>query len=245
MKTRTALIGLVGLVVAVLATRLGFWQLSRLQDTRAANAGIRGARSVAPVAWPADADSVAALVGRRVVVSGTYDESRHVLLAGRSHGAAPGVHVVTPLVRDDGLAVLVNRGWLPAPDAALAHPQAYPESGRREVIGLLERVPVAVSGPPWVEIHELGVSLWSVRRLDLDSLRTRLPGPLSPFLVRELPAAGLPVRPLREAPEIPGESMHLGYALQWFAIALIALVGAFVLARRAPAAPRPDGADDD
>jgi cytochrome oxidase assembly protein ShyY1 len=37
--------------------------------------------------------------------------------------------------------------------------------------------------------------------------------------------------PLRQAPEPLNESMHLGYAIQWFAIALIFLVGGAALVR--------------
>lgn len=237
MTTRGAIVLIVGLVVAAVATRLGFWQLERLHEKRAANAGLRSALALPPAEWSRSPDSLARLLGRRVVVRGTYDESRHVLLAGRSHGAAPGVRVATPLRLDDGTVVIVDRGWMPSVDAATARPQDVPEPGPREVIGLLEPIPVGVAGPPWVPLPGEGPAIWSVRRLDLDSLRDRIPGPLATVLVRQLPARGLPALPLREPPGVPGEGTHLGYALQWFAIAFIALAGGIALARPS----RPDG----
>src|SRR5256885_11133395 len=77
------------------------------------------------------------LLHRRVSVRGVFDERRQVLLVGRSHDGEPGVHVVTPLVSErDSVAVLVDRGWLPAADAATARPQDVPAPGPREVVGL-------------------------------------------------------------------------------------------------------------
>jgi cytochrome oxidase assembly protein ShyY1 len=50
-------------------------------------------------------------------------------------------------------------------------------------------------------------------------------------MVRELPGPDAAALPLRQAPPPLDESMHLGYAIQWFAIALIFLVGGAALVR--------------
>ena len=49
----------------------------------------------------------------RVVVEGEFDHSREILFSPRLLDGVPGAHVATPLVRDDGPDVLVNRGFVP------------------------------------------------------------------------------------------------------------------------------------
>ena len=72
--------------------------------------------------------------------------------------------------------------------------------------------------------------LW---RLDRDSLTRRLPYPVAPFLIVATDSAVVAgdSTPARLAEPVLDEGPHLGYALQWFAFALIGLVGAAVGAR--------------
>ncbi len=49
-----------------------------------------------------------------VEVAGRYDAGRQILIDNRVHAGRAGYHVVTPLVIEDGRAVLVNRGFVPA-----------------------------------------------------------------------------------------------------------------------------------
>ncbi len=234
MRLVSWLVLLVGLALAGLCVRLGFWQLDRRLQKQQANARLHAALRQEPLTLGPAPEPTVNLVGRRVRAVGVFDETRHVLLAGRAHDAAPGVEVVTPLRLAGGGAVMVNRGWLPSEDAESARPQDFPEPGTRVVIGLVEPMPRGVGGALWRASgpDSAAVTLWLGRRLDLDTLRARLPYDVAPYVLRELPADSLPARPLRSLPEIPGESMHLGYALQWFAFAVGALAGAIALARR-------------
>ena len=230
-----ALLGLLLVLgISAMCVRLGFWQLSRLEEKRELNRR-RLAALEAPVLDLSSAAAFSgAVVGRRLRLSGVYDSLHHVLLRGRAHQGAPGVEVITPLRlagRDD--AVLVRRGWLPAPDATTARPQDYAERGRVSVVGIAEearpvlgRVRVVVSRPGE------GVTLLSVGQVALDSLRAQLPYPLVGFTLRQLPDPSLPPLPVRVAPAPLNEGMHLSYAVQWFSFALIILVGAVVLALR-------------
>jgi surfeit locus 1 family protein len=52
---------------------------------------------------------------RRVILRGTYDAPRQVLIDNRLHQERAGYHVITPLrLEGSSMHVLVNRGWLPA-----------------------------------------------------------------------------------------------------------------------------------
>jgi surfeit locus 1 family protein len=238
MRARALLIALVVTAVAAACVRLGFWQLDRLQQKRTLNARMRAALARPPV--PFGSMPVESLAGRRVVIRGDYDERHQLLLAARTDGGAPGVHVVTPLMpaTDDGdattprrsEAVLVDRGWLPSDDAATARPQEYPEPGALEVIGIADQAPRATRAR-YYTLEADSVELYSALRVDLDSLAARLPYALSPLIVRQLPGPGVPPLPKRVPPKPLDETMHLSYAIQWFLFAVILVVGSIALAR--------------
>ena len=162
------------------------------------------------------------------------------LLSGRAHDGAPGVEVVTPLrLPGSPTAILVDRGWLPSPDAATARPQDYPEAGERVVRGLAEELRRGAGGPPVRALAADSMALWSVRWLDADSVAQRLPYAIAGYSLRELPGSGVPDRPRRSRPTPYNEMTHLSYAIQWFLFATIMLGGSVALAwsRRRRSAP--------
>jgi surfeit locus 1 family protein len=227
---------------AGVCVRLGFWQLSRLHEKQALNAALRAVQSAPPLVVDGEPPALEIARQRPLQISGRFDESRQFLLSGRAHDGAPGVEVVTPLqLADARTAVLVDRGWLPAIDAATALPQEYREPEGRVVRGLAEPLRRGAGGPPVRTLESDSVTLWSVRWLDADSVAPRLPYAVASYLVRELPGPGVPDRPRRTAPHPFNEMMHISYAIQWFLFATIMLGGSAVLAwsrarRAAPSA---------
>lgn len=227
---------ILALALAAICVRLGFWQLDRLEQRRERNAALEEAAGLAPLVLDrATVKAVAADPGaylyRRVRASGRYLAESEVVLRGRAHEGRPGVHLVTPLeIPGSPRAVLVDRGWAPSPDAATVDPAPLAEPGIREVSGVLLPVPDAGSDPLPVRGRN---GAYSVRRLDMEALAERVGRPLVPLLLQQLPdSARSPlVRPPLPPPD---EGPHLGYAIQWFAFALIALAGAlYVLLSRA------------
>ena len=130
----------IALLCALFVT-LGFWQLARLGQRRAANA-----RIVARMEEPALALDGAALDAeaadlRRAVVRGTYDFSQEIVLRNRTHNEIPGVHSLVPLrIAGSDAAVLVDRGWIPY---ELATPELrarfHDAAGEVAVRGVLRR----------------------------------------------------------------------------------------------------------
>jgi surfeit locus 1 family protein len=232
---------LVGAVAAV-CVRLGFWQISRLHEKQALNAAMDRALAMPPLELSELGGAPDSVVGRRVAVRGTFDEARQVLLSARTYNGSPGVHVVTPLVVG-AHAVLVDRGWLPADDAATARPQRYLEPGEREVVGIAEAIAHGAGGLASRVIEADSVRLISARRLDFDSLSAAFPYALAGFAVRQLPGPGVPAEPVRTPPKHFDETMHVSYAVQWFLFATILVVGSIALAwsrRGGRGAPIPD-----
>jgi surfeit locus 1 family protein len=242
-KLRNLLGAVLLLASAGVCVRLGVWQVSRLHQKQALNAALREALAAPPLvlgAVPAPLDSVR---HRRVRIHGRFDERHQLLLVGRSHDGSPGVDVVTPLMLEGGSAVLVDRGWLFAGDAATARPQEFPEPGWHEVVGIADSLSRGRGGAPLRTLEADSVTVWTARWMDLDSLAVRFPYRIAPYTIRQLPGEDVPEHPARSAPRPLDESMHVSYAAQWFLFAAILVFGPAVVAfarRRAARGPKSD-----
>ena len=104
------LITLFGLAVLL---ALGTWQVQRLYWKEALIAAREARARKAPIALPAEIAAPGALEFRPVRLDGRFRHDRELYLAARVRRGRTGLHVITPLVLDDGRAVLVDRGWVP------------------------------------------------------------------------------------------------------------------------------------
>jgi surfeit locus 1 family protein len=214
------------LLAAVVCIRLGIWQLDRLRDRRSSNASALAARS-APLVVLDGRSLDSNLANRRVRVRGRYDHGHDIVLRGRQYRGVPGVEIVSPLLPDGGhLAVLVNRGFVPSPDAFTVRPDSLREPGTT----LVEGIALPIDSGRGVPLQRARLTTWS--RLDHQALRDSLPYPVYPVYIRQSPDTGLPRLPRRLDPPSLDDGPHLSYAIQWFAFAAIALVFAGVMARR-------------
>ena len=215
------------LLVAAGFVRLGVWQLSRLHERRAANVALAAARAAAPTALPPAPSAPEALAEHRVVASGRYDHTREIIVRGAVLQGVPGVRVVTPLLLgEEGPAMLVDRGFLPAPDAVTVDLRGSEEPGRRVVRGLA----LPVGTLPGDPIDRGGRTTW--RRPDLAALRARLPYPVLPVYLKQFPGSDVPKFPRREAPAALDDGPHLSYAIQWFLFAALAAAFAVLVVGR-------------
>ena len=209
--------------MAVLFVRLGVWQLERLGERRAQSADIQARLSQPPTAfnelW---LDTAARL--RQTTLSGVPDFANEFVVMGRSRNGSPGVHIVTPvLIHGHDTAVLVNRGWVYAPDAATADLGRWREA-RGVFHGYTQRLP-SPAAPPSLK----GRGLRFLSAAAVDSL---LPYPFHALYVvsQDSAADSTPARlPMPAVDDGP----HLSYVIQWFSFAAIALIGAIVVAVRA------------
>jgi len=204
-QRRDIALAVVAVLVATTCVLLGRWQLDRLSQRRARNAVLAARLALPPLAVRRDLSADSARQ-RRVVADGVYDFAAERTWPGRSFQGTPGVALVTPLRLSDGSVVLVDRGWVPSPDAFHVDHTRYREPDTASVTGIALMPPrgrgdVDVSGfVPFV---------------------IQLEGPD--------PSSGLP---RRWPPPAFDDGPHLSYAIQWFSFALIALVGTAVLIRK-------------
>lgn len=230
----------VTLVIGAACVGLGIWQLGRLQERREANAGAEAARGMPPID-----DAVAGAAGlapqRRAVARGTYDHTNELILRNRVVRGVPAVLVVTPLrTAGSDTAILVNRGYVPAPDATVPGDTPFAEPGEVSVTGLVLPVPNRGDGAPLTHPGS-GRETWQA--LDLDAMRARLPYPIRDHYLIAGADSGAASHtaqggayPIRAEPPPLGDGPHLMYAVQWFGIATaVVAFGVFFVLRRRPA----------
>jgi len=207
--------------------RLGLWQLSRLRERRAANVTLLAARRAPPVSITPSSTHSDTLREHRVTASGRYDHAREIVVRGQVLEGSPGVRIVTPLLlADGGPAVLVDRGFLPSPDAVSVNTKGSAEPGPRTVRGIALPVGTAPGEP----VEHGGRTTW--RRLELEALRRRLPYAVLPVYILQTPDSSLPRFPRRLEPPPVDEGPHLSYAIQWFLFAALAVGFAFLVVGR-------------
>ena len=214
-------------LVALVCVRLGFWQLARLEERRAANAAALAARAAPEVGLDPSAAMNQHLDGRRVRATGHYDHTHDVVLRGKAYNGGPGVEIVSPLVLEDGeTAVLVNRGFMPTPDAVTVQTDSVRELGKVRVRGTALLVTSGLGRPLERDYR----TSWA--RLDLGALEASMPYRLAPIYIRQAPDSVLPRFPRRLEPAPINDGPHLNYAIQWFAFAGMAAVFGVVIWRQ-------------
>ena len=232
--TRAGIAGtLAVLIIAAGCVRLGVWQLDRLEQRRVRNAMIE-ARLQAPVV-PVEA-VIGDTVGkeyRRVAVTGALDSARSIVIAARYRRGAPGVHVMTPVRLAGGAVIMLDRGWVPAPDAATIDLARVPTPAHATVTGVVRRfAEVADQERPAAEDTLPTERRRVVYRVNQSAVGALVPYPILPVYVQALPGNDPGRMPIPTDPPELSAGPHLSYAVQWFSFAAVALIGWAVLVWR-------------
>jgi surfeit locus 1 family protein len=220
LRARTAF--LVGLCVAftVLFSALGLWQVQRRTWKLELIAQVERRIHATPTAAPGPAAwtnlSQASDAYRRVRLTGVYDHGRETLVQAVTD-LGPGFWVMTPLRADNGVTVLVNRGFTPTarkrPETRSAGQVQVPVT----VVGLL-RLSEPRGG--FLRRNQPGEGRWYSRDVAAIAQAKGLSG-VAPYFVDAdatpnpggWPRGGLTV--------VRFPNSHLIYALTWFGLALL------------------------
>ena len=214
-----------------LCTRLGFWQLSRLEERRAFNAHIERVWAMEPVTLNGGQSEEGLLEQeyRAATVSGKYDFENQVALRNRYFQNEYGYHLLTPLILEDGSAILVDRGWIPAdgndtPDDW----RKYDELGQIKIRGQIRlgSAEPDFGGVPDPELAEGQDKLDFWNTVNLERIQLQLPYPLMRVFLQPDIDPQDNEAPIPYQPEIElTEGSHQGYALQWFTYASLLFFG--------------------
>jgi surfeit locus 1 family protein len=228
---------LLALALIVMLVSLGRWQLQRAAEKRVLfdsfAAGSAATRTI-------ELETPKLPRYSQVEARGHYDGARQVLIDNMVHGESAGYFVITPFELQGGGWLLVNRGWVPLGRSRAERPAVPVANDDRRIRGRADNLPSpgiqmgtpAVPAPPYPVVANfpahgdiaklLNVSDWTVAA-DVVLLDAKEPD----GYVRDWAAPGFP--PMR----------HVGYAVQWFGLALalfvIYVVTNFRRAGKAPA----------
>ncbi|MEP7371157.1 MAG: SURF1 family protein [Nitrosospira sp.] len=202
-------------VVIAIMLQLGNWQLSRAREKESRQEQLDLRSGQPAVALPTVPVKLEDLQYRRIEVSGVYLPKHTIYIDNKIYQGVAGYHVITPLrIGASSMHVLVNRGWAVADRDRSKLPQVSTPNGSVVVSGVattatqktLELSDELVSGQVW-------------ENLDLERYRTATGLTLQPVMILQQDEVkdGLVRQWVR--PD-SGSGRNLGYAFQWFAMAL-------------------------
>jgi surfeit locus 1 family protein len=201
---------------------LGFWQLDRAQQKREILSKYQIDRNQLIIRLDAGMKSVDGHEYQYASSEGRYDNAHQLFLDNRTHEGRAGYHVITPfLLRNSNAAVLVNRGWVPIGDSRDRLPDATVSEENRRVLGRLKTPPAKV----FMLGEEEAQQGWPqrIQRIHIQALSEKLGRPLLPvvLLLDGEQADGYlrDWKPLGFGPE-----RNVGYAVQWFGLAVALLI---------------------
>ena len=225
---------IVMLVVVGVCLRLSYWQLQRAQEKTdwISQLNERSAQPPQPLSHVLRRDDPQHV---NVTFRGQADNERTVLLDNRIYQGRAGYFIYTPVRAEGDRWVLINRGWVardldrrilpdipPLPDTITVTGTAYQHAARSFVLAE----------------ETLPDNQWPLRvqEMKFDTLGPHLGVDLAPFEIRVTELAPMPSNhdPLPRPWTIDmrmGPDHHKAYALQWFGLAIAALV-IFIAARR-------------
>jgi surfeit locus 1 family protein len=213
---------LLTIVLIALLMSLGRWQLRRADEKRLLfDSFAAGTDATRPI----DLGTPRLPRYQHIEASGHYDQARQILIDNMVNAGRAGYFVITPFALTGGGWVLVNRGWVPLGASRAVRPTIPVTSATRRLRGRADNLPspgiqmgtrvtlappfpVVAAFPNHAELARLlGESSWT-KAADLVLLDPAEPD----GYVRSWAPPGFP--PMR----------HIGYAVQWFALALTLLV---------------------
>ncbi|MCE8018961.1 SURF1 family protein [Halomonas sp. MCCC 1A11036] len=201
-------------LLVILGVFLGLWQWERADDKRDYLARLDAAPTLeAPGKVPPE--------GTHLTLRGHYLAERTLFLDNRTHQGRLGVAVLTPLRTGDGRVWLVQRGFVPT-GPSRESPEVDTPTGEVLVKGRWQQ---AGKGTPLFGPNREGDRL---QRIDLAAWKS---GDFAHEGWMHLERGAGMLEPWWE-PSVMPPSRHVGYAMQWWGLALAALVMMLLGGRR-------------
>jgi surfeit locus 1 family protein len=207
------------IVAVTLFVVAGNWQRGRMEAKGRLKVQLDAAAESAAVALPVGVVDWPSWRFRNVVVTGTFDGVRQILIDNKVHVGVVGYDVVTPLKLADGRAVLVDRGFVAAGPSRAELPSTPAPNGEIVVRG---RINIPAAG--YFELgHDPAIGpVW--QHLDPRRYAEATGLPVLPIVIEATAPTAGDAALVRDwtAPDL-GIERHRIYMVQWYAFAAMAL----------------------
>lgn len=217
--SRIALPLLTGLIGTAILVWLGTWQLDRLDWKRGILTEIESRIGGDPAPLPVIGDPGTDRY-QPVRLTGTVEaDELYVLVSQKRIGA--GYRVISPFVTDDGRRILLDRGFIRVEDRDTAR-----QAGEKEITGNLHWPDDRTSATP---DNDIAGNTWFAR--DIGPMSNALDTEPLLVIARNMspPDPGITPLPV-DTSGIPND--HLQYAITWFSLAAVWLIGTIALVWR-------------
>lgn len=206
---------------------LGVWQLQRLEAKTRLIAQTDARLAAAPVAAPASRHWSAERAYTRVTVMGRFAHQDETLVQAVT-ALGPGWWVMTPLHTENG-TVLVNRGYVPR---ARRDPADRASSQVHHPVRITGLMRASEPGGGFLRANAPQADRWYSRDVEAIADHRGLNAPVMPYFIDAdaqpnpdgFPVGGLTV--------VGFANNHRIYALTWFGLCALSIVGAGVVAGR-------------
>jgi cytochrome oxidase assembly protein ShyY1 len=209
-------------LLVALGISLGNWQQRRAEEKIALQHKLEERAVEAPLVLGPDPLEAVALEYRHVKVTGQFVPAYPVYLNNRPQDGRAGLYLLMPFrIDNSGMHVLVARGWLPRNmgDAGKIAPYATPAGTvtihgiAKAGIGHIMQLGTPEPVKPGAIVQNIDPGQFAqASGLQLQPFFIEQSGPGADGLVRNWPAPSL------------GADKHRGYAFQWYALAVMALL---------------------
>lgn len=223
----TFIITLLTLCLLPILVSLGFWQLHRAEGKQQLQTQYNARTQTQPVSLQAISRS-GDLNYTSVKMRGRFDNAHRIFLDNKIYQHQIGYQVLIPFkLVDSHQAVLINLGWIAQGNNRNQLPEFSIPSNERLIYGIVNELPrrsfsLGANADP---NHQT----WPLRlqHIDIAYLTDKLGYPIESFMI--LLAPDQPFGLVRDwSPATLNPQMHLGYAFQWFALA-VTLVILFII----------------
>ena len=216
---------IVTVVLVALGVSLAQWQTRRAEQKLQIEAQLT-ARGAAPaITLGANIVSADEVEFRKVTMRGEFVRDWPVYLDNRPQNGRPGFYVVMPFkIAGTSTSVLVQRGWIPLNRADRNQLMPFPTpTGEIVISGIARRHATRVMQFAGAVPVSRGAI---VQNLQIDELAKAAQLNLQPIVIEQTTQAGdAPDGLIRDWPKpSSGADQHRGYAFQWYALALMALL---------------------
>jgi surfeit locus 1 family protein len=215
-------LAVLALALIVLFTSLGIWQLSRAHQKQQLLESFAKRALHAPF-FAKNLDNVNDWRFYRVQLTGTFDNQHSFLLDNKTYHGKVGYEVYTPFqAHGMDMLILVDRGFVPLGASRGNLPKIHDIEGDVTIIGMLNLPPLYMA---LGRINDNAHITWPLRIefVNIADMANLLKNRLFPYVLSMDPqdprSYTIEWKVVIMTPE-----KHIGYAVQWFALALTLLI---------------------